>query len=60
MRASGALPFLGIGRRHAAVGTFEDAAAEVAHHADERHDLVPRGDPGGDRPVVGGLVVLAP
>ena len=47
----------GPGRR--LLGDLEHAGAEVAHDADQRGDLVPVGEAGGDRAVVGGLVVGA-
>jgi hypothetical protein len=42
---------------HVFAGQFENAAAGVTHDADQRRHLVPRGQAGGDRAIVGGLVV---
>ena len=59
MRRARQLALLGIGRQHVLAPAFEDAAAEVAHDADQLAHLVPRRETGSDRAVVGRLVVLA-
>ena len=50
----------GVRIEYAFGSALEHADAEVGHHVHQADDLIPLCQPGRDRPVVGGLVVLAP